>query len=104
MQRIGLKEGQTMVFKPACHSNAQVTGRLFMVLALCLSPVGSAQDRDSNRDRDRNRGNDTIATVERGTVIPVRINEAIDVDRSDNRVYTVIVDKDIRGEDGRSAI
>jgi hypothetical protein len=34
----------------------------------------------------------------------VRNNETIDVDRRDNRVYYGIVDRDVRGENGRLAI
>jgi len=37
-------------------------------------------------------------------VVAVRTNEAIDVERRDNRVYTGIVDQDVRGTDGRLAI
>jgi hypothetical protein len=36
--------------------------------------------------------------------IPVRVNDAIDVERRDNRVYTGTVDRDIRGDNGRLAI
>jgi len=39
-----------------------------------------------------------------GTVIPVRVNESIDVERKDNRVYRGIVDQDVRGDNGRMAI
>jgi hypothetical protein len=93
-----------MVYKPACHPNFRVTGGLFMVLALCISPMASPQGRDRNPDRDRNRDSETFTILERGTVIPVRTMEAIDVERSDNRIYTGIVDRDVRGEDGRLAI
>jgi hypothetical protein len=88
-----------MRYELACSRKVRVTGGLFMVLALCLSPIASAQDRDRDRDRQ-----DTFTTLERGTVIPVRTNEAIDVERSDNRVYTGIVDQDVRGDDGRLAL
>jgi hypothetical protein len=62
------------------------------------------QDRDRSRDRDRNRDSETFTVLERGTVIPVRTNEAIDVEKSDNRVYTGVVDRDVRGDDERLAI
>jgi len=39
-----------------------------------------------------------------GTVIPLRMTEAIDVERSDNRVYHGIADQDVRGDNGRIAI
>jgi hypothetical protein len=99
------RKGETiMVNRPASHRNLRVPGRLLVVLALCLSPIASAQDRDRNGDRDRNRNSETFTVLERGTVIPVRTNEAIDVERSDNRIYTGIVDRDVRGDDGRLAI
>jgi len=81
---------------------ARVKGGLLLALTLSLSPLASGQDRD--RDRDRGRNSESYTTVERGTVIPVRTNEAIDVERSDNRVYTGSVDQDVRGDDGRLAI
>jgi hypothetical protein len=37
-------------------------------------------------------------------MVPVRTNQAIDVERRDNRVYTGIVDHDVRGGNGRVAI
>jgi len=64
---------------------------------LCLQSVAAAQDRDY-------RYGDRITTIERGTVIPVRTNSTIDVERKDNQVYTGIVDQDVRGDDGRLAI
>jgi hypothetical protein len=39
-----------------------------------------------------------------GTVVPVRLNDTIDVERRDNRVYYGIVDQDVRGDNGRVAI
>ncbi|HWC98289.1 MAG TPA: hypothetical protein VG456_16130 [Candidatus Sulfopaludibacter sp.] len=42
--------------------------------------------------------------LDTGTVIPVRTNEAIDVERRDNRVYYGVVDQDVRGDNGRIAI
>jgi hypothetical protein len=62
-----------------------------------------AQDRD--RDRDRENGDRYRMTrLEPGTVIPVRVNETIDVEQRDNRVYYGIVDQDVRGDNGRLAI
>lgn len=69
---------------------------LFAISALCLSSMAIAQNHD--RDRDR------ITTLLPGTVIPVRTNEAIDVDKGDYRVYRGIVDQDVRGNDGHLAI
>jgi len=42
--------------------------------------------------------------LEPGTVIPVRTNDRIDVERSDNRVYYGTVDQDVRGDNGHLAI
>ncbi len=67
--------------------------------ALCIAPSGSAQE-----GRDRNYGGDRITRLEPGTNIPVRVNDSIDVERRDNRVYRGIVDRDVRGDDGRLAI
>jgi hypothetical protein len=79
---------------------ANVIAGLFAVSALCLSSMAMAQDRDRDRGPDRDR----ITTLVPGTVIPVRTNEAIDVDKGDYRVYRGIVDQDVRGNDGRLAI
>jgi hypothetical protein len=91
-----------MAYKAASYRNVPVTGAL--LLALCVSPMASAQDRDRNRDRDRTRDTETFTILQRGTVIPVRTNESIDVEKSDNRIYTGVVDRDVRGDDGRLAI
>jgi hypothetical protein len=42
--------------------------------------------------------------LEPGTVIPVRMNQTIDVEHRDNRVYYGTVDQDVHGENGRVAI
>jgi hypothetical protein len=78
---------------------AQFIGGLALFGALCIAPSGSAQDR-----RDRDYDGDRVTRLESGTNIPVRVNESIDVERRDNRVYTGIVDRDVRGTDGRLAI
>jgi hypothetical protein len=75
---------------------------LFITSALCLSSFAFAQDRNQGGYRDR--GRDRITTLVPGTVIPVRTNEAIDVNKGDYRVYTGIVDQDVRGDDGHLAI
>jgi len=90
-----------------------VLGLLGLLTLFLSSPICSAQDRDRDRDdRDRDRGRDrywdqsrklyTVLTP--GTLIPVRTNEAIDVERKDNRVYYGIVDQDIRGDNEHIAI
>jgi len=74
----------------------------FAISALCFSSVASAQYGDHDRDRGPDR--DRITTLVPGTVIPVRTNEAIDVDKGDYRVYHGTVDQDVRGNDGHLAI
>jgi len=74
--------------------------------AFLLTSFASAQDRDRD-DRDRYRGDrDRVmgARLEPGAVIPVRTNQPIDVERTDNRVFYGTVDQDVRGENGRIAI
>jgi hypothetical protein len=80
-------------------SATQLLGRAAVILGLCVS-AASAQDRD----RDRDYGRDRITRIEPGTMIGVRTDETIDVDRKDDRVYTGRVDQDVRGENGRLAI
>jgi hypothetical protein len=96
-----------MALTPATYKaslgKTALMGGLLAVTALCLSPVVSAQDRDRDRDRDYDRG-DRIVRLDPGTVIPVRANEAIDVDKGDNRVYTGTVDQDVRGDRGSIVI
>jgi hypothetical protein len=72
-------------------------------LAITASaPLCLGQDRDRDRDWDRDRG--IYTRISPGTVIPVRTNNAVDVERRDNRVYYGTVDQDVRGENGRIAI
>jgi hypothetical protein len=88
----------------ASGKDARAVSGLLVILALCVSPAASAQDRDRPRDGDRGRDPDRIARLEAGTVVAVRTNEAIDVDKGDNRVYTGIVSQDVRGNTGRLVI
>jgi hypothetical protein len=74
--------------------------KTLLATALCFLPLASAQDRYGDRDRVRVE----YTRVEPGTVIPVRVNESIDVERQDYRTYTGIVDRDVRGDNGRLAI
>ena len=77
-----------------------------------LTAAASAQDRDRDRDRDRSRDSDRYWDAQNnrytvlapGTAITVRPTEAIDVERKDYRVYTGIVDQDVRGTNGQLAI
>jgi len=86
------------------------------VSALLIAAGASAQDRDRDRDRDRDGNNNRdydrywdnqnnrYTQLLPGTVITVRPTEAIDVERKDYRVYTGVVDQDVRGGNGRVAI
>jgi hypothetical protein len=88
-----------------CRSSELKAGIGVALLTLCLAPLCSAQDRDRDRDDrnwDRDRG--VYTRLEPGTVVPVRTNQAIDVDRRDNRVYYGTVDQDVRGTNGHIAI
>src|SRR6266853_1492223 len=77
-------------------SNVKLIGRALVLIGLCLSPLmSSAQDR-----RDARR----LTRLDPGTLISVRTNEMIETSRVDYRVYTGIVDRDVRGDDGRLAI
>ena len=77
------------------------------VLAVFLIGSAAAQDRDRDRMRDAgdwDASNNRYTRLARGTTIPVRNTEAIDVERKDNRVYTAVVDQDVMGSNGRLAI
>ena len=91
-----------MFHRPAKVKIAAILGLSSILL---IPSIGFGQDRDrEDRDRywDRDRG--LYTRLEPGTVVPVRLNESIDVDRKDNRVYHGAVDTDVRGENGRIAI
>jgi hypothetical protein len=93
-----------MLYKPVVQTRRLLTviGGAAILLSLGLSPSASAQDRDRFGDRDQYR--DRFTRLEPGTVIAVRTQDWINVERRDNRVYTGIVDRDVRGENGRLAI
>jgi hypothetical protein len=42
--------------------------------------------------------------LDRGTVIPIRLTQAIDVERQDNRVYRGTVDQDVHAANGRIVV
>jgi hypothetical protein len=73
-------------------------------MMLSFLPLVSGQDHDRDRDRDGDRDRDRVTRLEPGTVIPVRTNETVDVERRDNRVYSGMVDQDVRGTNGALAI
>jgi len=85
-------------------SNLRVAIGLGLFALFSSSPLCPAQDRDRDRDRDWDRDRGMYTRLEPGTVIPIRTNDSIDVERKDNRVYYGTVDQDVRGDNGRIAI
>jgi hypothetical protein len=81
-----------------CKSSELKVALGFALVTTFIAPTVSAQDRD----RDRERG--IYTRLEPGTVVSIRTNEAINVERRDNRVYYGTVDQDVRGDNGRIAI
>src|SRR5258706_14539943 len=91
---------------PVLHKKwaARAFSTAVIILGMGIPATVIAQERDRDRDRDRDWDRDRVTRIEPGTVIAVRTNETIDVDRYEDRRYTGIVDQDVRGEDGRLAI
>src|SRR2546425_1071087 len=81
---------------------ARAVAGVALVWAICAPNAVLAQDRD--RDRYADRSYDRITRMEPGTIIAIRTNEFISTDRGDGRIYTGIVDQDVRGDNGRLAI
>jgi hypothetical protein len=79
-------------------SSLKSLSALAIVGAVCIPWAARAQDPDRDRDRDR------VVRIEPGTVIVVRTDQMINSRRSDGRVYTGVVDQDVRGDDGRLAV
>lgn len=79
---------------------------LMIALALSAGTAAAQGDRDRYGDRDRDRDRDRAVTrLDPGMSIPIRTSEAIDVRRTDEyRVFTGVVVRDVRGDDGRLAI
>src|SRR5579872_3558399 len=80
--------------------NWKAAAGLALIPLFLSSPVATAQDRD----RDFDSGRHIYTRLEPGTVIPIRTNQSIDVERRDNRVYYGTVDQDVRGDNGRIAV
>ena len=76
--------------------------RTCLFLGLCSSPALFAQDRDWGRYWDGDRKLYTM--LQPGTQIAIRTQDSIDVERTDNRVFSGTVDQDVRGDNGRIAI
>ena len=76
------------------------------IATMLAAPLCFGQDRgrDADRDRDWDGGRGIYTRLEPGTVIPIRMNETIDVERRDNRVYYGTVNQDVMGGNGRIAI
>ena len=68
-----------------------IVGTAVLALAMCGAPLATAQPRD-------------IARIEAGTQVPVRTTERIDERSFDGRVYSGVVDDDVRDATGRVAI
>lgn len=76
-----------------------------VLTVLAAAPLAWSQDRDG-RDRDRDWDGDRglYTRISPGTVVPVRLTEAIDVDHRDTRVYHGEISQDVMGGNGRIAI
>jgi len=83
------------------RQKAKSFGACILLGALSFAPSGISQDRDGDREH---YGGDRFTRIEPGTNISIRTNDAIDVERFDNRVYSGVVDQDVRGDNGRLAI
>lgn len=81
-------------------------GSVAVLSGFLLTAGAWGQDRDRMRDSDRywDQQNNRWTRLLPGTMITVRPNEAIDVERKDYRVYYGTVDRDVRGENGKLAI
>jgi hypothetical protein len=80
-------------------------GSLAVLAGLFLTTGAWAQDRDRMRDSDHwDSQNKRYTQLVPGTLIGVRPKEGIDVERKDDRVFTGIVDQDVRGTNGQLAI
>jgi len=75
-----------------------------MLVFVGFAATAPAQNRDREGYRDRSDDGPRFTRIEPGTIVAVRTNQSIDVERRDNRVYTGIVDQDVRGGNGRLAI
>ena len=77
---------------------------LFTGLSLSVGAWAQERDRRPDSDRDWDREHNRFTRLSQGTMIRVRPNESIDVERKDNRVYYGTVDQDVRGASGQLAI
>ena len=92
--------------------NFKVFGSMVVLSGLILTTAASAQDQNRRQDADRmrepdrywDREHNRYTRLQPGTTISVRPTDSIDVERRDGRVYTAIVDQDVRGENGQLAI
>ena len=55
-------------------------------------------------DESRDVNPDRFTKIESGALITIRTNEFIDAHRADGRVFTAVVDRGVRGSNGRLAI
>jgi len=78
-----------------------VAGVAAAALLMPASPAFAQRDRDQFAQRDRDQD---VTQLDPGITITVRTNEPIDSRQTDYRVYTAVVDRDVRGDNGRLAI
>lgn len=78
----------TMTWRTA--AGAAMFAAVQFAFALSLAPAAQAQDRGYERTR----------SLEPGTVIPVRADEAIDSRAVDHRIYRGFVTEDVRNQQG----
>jgi hypothetical protein len=86
-------------------STGRNLGAALAVVAALVVPshIVSAQDRDRQRD-DRDRDAVAVTRLDPGMNIPVRATETIDASRTDYQVFSGVVERDLRGDNGRLAI
>ena len=75
---------------------------IMLGLGLSSRNVSAQDSRDRGDYRDRNGV--TLTRLDRGMTIPVRVTESIDARETDQRVFSGVIDHDVRGDDGRLAI
>jgi hypothetical protein len=73
-------------------------------LAIVAAIGATALPAAAQDGRDRDARHDALATLDRGMSIPVRTTEAVDASRQDYRVYTGVVDQDVRSANGGIAV
>jgi hypothetical protein len=84
-------------------AKSTITSLLFAALVPVMAaaaPQGYGQQRYSQQQRQQV----SARTIDAGTVITVRTNETIDASDTDGRIFTGIVEEDVRSRNGNVAI